>query len=169
MKRTIFTCLILCTIISLLAFTWHHEPEIYFDNLLDEKSKSEILFTTDSDALTTNLSKFLAPKMNQVIRVDAHWGAEKEYYFSVYGQKDGEAVVQQVLVSEEMVCNQSFPTVEALGLESESMIVYCYWETIDIGPFTISVCKVIDEGVVCGVSPSGGLCVRVRDLPIEQL
>ena len=164
MKRITFSLAVLFTLVSLMAFNWTAE-EVSYDGLLDDKSASEMLFTTDSEALTTNLQQFLAAKLDHIDRVDAHYGVDKEYYFTAYGMKNGQARIQQVLVSEVMVCQQTFPTLEEMGLGAESMIVYCYWKIIE-GPIPIASCQVANDGAICGVSPSGGLCVQIRIFPI---
>lgn len=168
MKKAIFTSVLFMVIISLTAFNWSTSENLY-DHLLDEESKAEKLFTTESNtALITNLGQFLATKLDNIDRVDVHWGAEKAYYFCAYGQKDGVATVQQVLVSEEMACTQQFPSLAQMGIAAGSTFVHCYWKEIRIGPFTLKVCAKINEGAICGYSPSGDLCVRVDEHEIGQ-
>lgn len=163
MKKAIFFGILLSTLISLSAFDWSTSERIY-DHLLDDTSRSEKLFTSNSNtALMNNLSQFFASKLDIVERVDVHWGIEKEYYFCVYGKKNGIATVQQVLVSEGMACHQRFPSLAQMGIEANAFIVNCYWEKVEIDDETIRVCSKIDAGVVCGVSPSGDLCVQIRD------
>ena len=169
MKRTTFSLAVLFTLLTLMAFSWKGQ-DLNYDGLLDAKSQSELLFTTDSDDLTANLSQFLASEMDQIARVDAHYGAEKEYYYTVYGQKDGQPTVQQILVSEEMVQQQEFPSLKEMGLEKESVFVYCYWqveEDPETGESSLQ-CLPNGQGIICGISPDG-MCIRIRIFPFGGL
>lgn len=166
MKRVTFSLALLLPLLAIFAFSW--KAETNYKGLSSNEAETTFLFTNQSSELNANLSDFFSTEFDQIDRVDTHWEAELDYYYAVYGKKDGLPVVQKVLISKEMAYTHSFPTVQEMGLESASAIIKCYWNIIvEDGSISID-CTVDPAQVVCGVSPSGGLCVRIRQIePID--
>ncbi len=166
MRNSILALVVVLTVLNLFAFNWTTTPD--YSGLLDEHSATEYQFTTSSDVLKARLIDFYPTDFDQIDQVDVHWGTEEwGYYYTVYGLKNGVENVQMILVSEEMVRQQTFPTRAQLGLEQDAFIIDCFWnKEVDEEGNTVRKCTVDNNRKKCGVSPSGGLCVILEEVPI---
>lgn len=147
MKRTInvFSFLLITCIIT--SFSWKADTD--YSGLLDAETKANFLASTSSDLLKTNLTEVFSNFFDEVEKVDIHEGAERGYYYTVYGKKSGIATAKRILVTKEMTEHQYFPNRAQLGMEADAVNRFCFWnKDEDTG---LKTCQETGSTDLCGI------------------
>jgi len=153
MKRTTITLAFAIAVMSFFAFTWNAEN--IYEDLEDVNSASEFLFTSENEDLKANLTDAFSHLFDEIEIVNTHFGTESGYYYVLFGKKEGKALVQEIIVSEDLALSQYFPSREELGVQEDLAVATCYWRKVSF----IWVCStVVTARRICGYTV-GGVCI----------